>query len=291
MPRADYRNCNAVSPECPVGATTYGYYPNLPASIVYITVFGLCCLLQLCLGTRYKTYPYMIGAAIGTFGEAIGYGGRVMMHKNPWSSDGFKIQICCLVLAPSFLAASVYLTLKWVVRHCGEQYSRLKPTTYTWAFISGDFGSIVLQAIGGGVAAAGGHEHPDVANTGDHIILAGIGFQIFTMIVCAAVVGEYYWRLKSNRPVRAKDASSGPPSGSDEPSPEDPEKHGDEANATVKSERLSVDPKKFRVFLWAVGFAFLTIFIRCVYRMPEMSGGWGGPVMRKENEFYVLDGM
>ena len=300
MPRADYRHCEAISPDCPVWATTYGYYPSLPASIVYITVFSLCCVLQLALGIRYKTYPYMIVAAIGTFGEAVGYGGRLMMHKNPWNTPGFEMQICCLVLAPSFLAASIYLTLKWVVRYCGEEYSRLKPTTYTWAFISGDFGSIVLQAIGGGVAAAGGHAHPNVANTGDHIILAGIAFQIVTMLVCAAVIGEYYYRLKNDKPLRPKNVvSPGSGSGTDEPEtetalPEDPEKAklpNDELARHSDKDRSSVSPQKFRVFLWAVAFAFLTIFIRCVYRMPEMSGGWGGPIMRKENEFYVLDGM
>lgn len=26
-------------------------------------------------------------------------------------------------------------------------------------------------------------------------------------------------------------------------------------------------------------------------RIPEMSGGWGNDLMRKENEFLILDGM
>ena len=27
------------------------------------------------------------------------------------------------------------------------------------------------------------------------------------------------------------------------------------------------------------------------HRLPEMSGGWGNELMRKENEFLILDGM
>lgn len=27
------------------------------------------------------------------------------------------------------------------------------------------------------------------------------------------------------------------------------------------------------------------------YSLPEMAGGWGGPLMKKEDEFLVLDGM
>lgn len=27
------------------------------------------------------------------------------------------------------------------------------------------------------------------------------------------------------------------------------------------------------------------------HSLPEMAGGWGNPLMQKENEFLVLDGM
>jgi hypothetical protein len=28
-----------------------------------------------------------------------------------------------------------------------------------------------------------------------------------------------------------------------------------------------------------------------IYSIPEMAGGWGNPLMQKEDEFLVLDGM
>lgn len=28
-----------------------------------------------------------------------------------------------------------------------------------------------------------------------------------------------------------------------------------------------------------------------LYSLPEMAGGWGGELMRRESEFMVLDGM
>jgi hypothetical protein len=41
----------------------------------------------------------------------------------------------------------------------------------------------------------------------------------------------------------------------------------------------------------AAGVAFVTVFIRSVYRIPEMVGGWGNPLMQNQTEFLILDGM
>jgi len=69
------------------------------------------------------------------------------MHSNPFGAS-FKIQICCLVLAPSFLAAGIYLSLKHLVLHVDPQKSRIKPNWYPPIFIGCDVFSILLQAGG-----------------------------------------------------------------------------------------------------------------------------------------------
>ncbi|EXJ68924.1 uncharacterized protein A1O5_07856 [Cladophialophora psammophila CBS 110553] len=264
--------CTEITPDCPLELTTYGYYPNLSVNSFFIALFGLCMLLQLALGTWKRTWTYLIAVAIGSFGEAVGYVGRVIMHHNPWSGAGFKTQICCLVLAPSFLAAGIYVTLKHLVIYCGAENSRLKPRLYPWIFIGCDFGSIVLQAIGGGVAAsAGDHDvNPKLLDVGDGLIVAGIAFQVATMGVCGLLMIDYYMRFQ-----RAKKAKSPATMESEY------EKHLSAANVS----------RNFRIFCFAIGLAFTTIFIRCIYRLPEMAGGWGGRMMRIETEFLILDGM
>ena len=289
MPSAR-RLCVEVTQQCPVELTTYGYYPNAGASYFFIIVFGVCCIAQLGLGFRYKTYPFMIAAVLGTFGEAVGYGGRLIMHGNPWSPSGFKTQICCLVLAPSFLAACIYLSLKHIVRHSGSQYSRVQPKHYTWWFIGGDFGSIVIQAIGGGVAAAG-EDNRSVADVGNKLIITGIALQLVVMTFAAALIGEFYWRRKNDRPI-AKTIETISPALSTSHS--DEEKTADESapvQPASRSSRTPKDERNFKLFCWSMGAAFVAVYVRCVYRIPEMSGGWGGPLMRKEVEFYILDGM
>ena len=113
--------------------TTYGYYPNLGGNVFLLVVFALCFFGQIAIGWKTQVRAFTTVVAIGCGLEAIGYGGRLMMNENPWSSDGFKMQVCCLILAPSFLAAGFYLSIKHIILHLGRESSRLAPRWYTWA--------------------------------------------------------------------------------------------------------------------------------------------------------------
>jgi len=206
----------------------------------------------------------------------VGYIGRLIMHKNPWSESGFEIQIWCLVLAPSFLAAGIYLTLKHMVLYCGPDYSRLKAKWYPWIFIGSDLGSIIIQAIGGGVAASANHgANKALLDAGDSLIIAGIALQSVTMLVCGALVMDYFLRRRKTRSENKAETEGA--TNMDAP--------------TLANNVHTRSPLQFRVFCWAIGFSFLTILIRCIYRIPEMAGGWGNPRMKDEPTFLVLDGM
>ena len=102
--------CTQVTPECPVEATIYGYYPSLAANIFFCAVFAICLVAQTFFGLRYRTWTFLIAMFFGTLGEAIGYVGRILLNDNPWSEIGFQIQICCLIISPAFITAGVYLT-------------------------------------------------------------------------------------------------------------------------------------------------------------------------------------
>lgn len=249
------RDCTEVSPLCPVEATTYGYYPVLGVNATLCAVFGLLGLLQLALALLTRVRAYSIVIACGCLLECLGYVGRLIMHNNPWDPSGTKMQIVCLIIAPTFTAAGVYLTLKHAVLHNGPQHSRLPPHLYTWIFIGCDIGSICLQAIGGGVAASAGSDNIDLLHVGNNIIIAGIAFQVATMLICGLLAGEFIMKLvRHGQPGRSTDA-------------------------------------KAQAFQFAVIFAYLAILVRCIYRLPEMAGGWGNPRMRNEKDFLILDGL
>ncbi|KAF4629707.1 hypothetical protein G7Y89_g8438 [Cudoniella acicularis] len=263
MPKNYYDLCTSVTPDCPVSGTLYGYYPNLGANAFFAALFGLLLIAQLIIGTWTRTWTFMLAVGLGVFGEMTGYIGRLIMHQNPWSDTGFEMQICCLVLAPSFLAAGIYLTLKHMVLYCGPEYSRLKAK---WQ-------------LGGGVAASAKNStNGALLTAGDALIIAGIALQSVTMSVCGLLVLDFFL---SRRRARTNQLKS--------------ETELEVTDQSLEAPRLLNDvhtrsPLRFRIFCWAIGFAFLTILIRCIYRIPEMAGGWGNPRMRDENVFLGLDG-
>jgi hypothetical protein len=183
------------------------------------------------------------------------------MHQNPYSSGGFKLQIVLLTFAPAFLAAGVYLTLKHLVITFGASFSRLRPAWYTWLFISCDVFSILLQGAGGGVASAADKTQKGLLDVGNGLMVAGMVFQVVTLLLFGVLAGEYGVRVW---------------------------KHKHELNPETFTLRRSM---KFKLFLVALVVAYFSILIRCVYRVAEMSGGWGNSIMKEETLFTALDSL
>ncbi|KAL1592265.1 hypothetical protein SLS60_011342 [Paraconiothyrium brasiliense] len=253
--------CESVRAECPVEGTVYGYFPSLGWNAFFAAAFALAFILQIGLGIRYKTWTYMIGVGLGCLGETIGYIGRILMHNNPYDNGGFTIQIVLLIFSPAFLAAGIYLTLKHVVISFGEQWSRLRPNWYTYIFIACDITSLVLQSAGGALAATADDGDKKTLDAGTDIMIGGIIFQVVVLIVFALFVLEY-----SIRTFR----------------------HRDQLSSTALSLWTST---KFRLFAGAVIVAYFGILIRCIYRIPELFGGWANDLMRNETDFIILEGI
>ncbi|KAH8699452.1 parasitic phase-specific protein PSP-1 [Phaeosphaeriaceae sp. PMI808] len=270
-PKGGFKQCLEVSAACPVRATLYGYRPAMGPNAFFAALFGACFLASLIIGIMTKTWTYTLALGIGTFLECAGYIGRIIMNDNPWSPSGFKLQICALVLGPSFVAAAIYLTLKHFVLYCGPEHSLIKARLYPWIFVGCDFGSMVLQGIGGGMAAAGGINNKKLIDGGNNMIVAGIAFQVVTMAVCGILVLVYLFRYKKSAAAR----------------------HSIEEKSAYHLDKEQGDFPlwKVKAFGSMVILAYVTVLIRCIYRLPEMAGGWGNPLMRNEKEFLLLDGM
>lgn len=251
-------DCTEISPSCPLESTIYGYYPNLAANVFFAAFFGAFMIINLFFGVRYRSWTFLIAMSLGCGTECLGYVGRILLNDNPFGMDGFNIQICCLTIAPAFLAAGIYLTLKNLVICFEEEHSYLNPKYYTWLFILCDLLSLILQGAGGGIAATSNDNQP-LQLVGNNLMMAGISFQVFTMLAFGVMAALYCIRLsRSSTPL----------------------------SASAEGVKTST---AFRLFLGAFLLAFLTIFTRCVYRIAEMAGGWANPIMQNETEFIVLD--
>jgi len=186
-----------------------------------------------------------------------GYGGRLLLHDDPFSKWGFKINVVLLTIAPAFLSAGLYIMLKRLVLLFGPQYSRISPNAYAYVFVSADVISIILQGAGGAISAVATEK--TFLDQGVDIMIAGLVSQVFTLSIfaglCVDFTRQVYRHQHLLHPAR---------------------------QALMRSLR-------FKFVTGAMTFAFLCIQTRCAYRVAELSQGWGSELMRKEDDFIIMD--
>jgi len=213
------------------------------------------------LSRRSNWYPQLLSLihCLSDPTRNTGYVGRIMLHNNPWDGNGFNIQICCLIIAPAFFAAGIYLTLKHIALEVGSIFSRLRPKFYTWIFILCDIFSLILQGAGGGIAASASGS--SMQKVGGDLMMAGIVWQVFTLVVFSMLVCDYAIRVHKRR---------------------------------AELEGLAVklmSTLRFNLFIGGLILAYITILTRCVFRIGELANGWANSIMQNEIDFILLDGV
>jgi hypothetical protein len=149
--------------------------------------------------------------------------------------------------------------LSQIIIYIDRTASRVNPKFAYWIFIPADIISLILQAAGGAMSAGseGG------SDSGVDIALAGLIFQVITLAFFAICVLDYMWRSRGTW----KRSSS-------------------KSNPTVLSQR-------FISFCFFLSLATLLIFIRCVYRVYELSEGYSreSEALRDQATFIGLEGV
>ncbi|KAL2177700.1 RTA-like protein [Thermothelomyces heterothallicus CBS 202.75] len=257
-----YYSCTHVTSTCPVRATTLGYYPNRGINIFFTIGYAAATVVTLALGLKKKTWSYTGFIAAGCALELAGYGARIPLTDNPWNKNAFETQIVAIILAPTLICISIYLTLKHVCLAFNPALSRVRPHKYPFIFVPLDVSCLLVQAIGGSLAASAALSNYKLVQHGNRCIIAGIVLQVVVLSFFGVSAGDYFVRVK--RWIKSTEASS-------------------EAIALWQD-------KKFRTFVYAVTAAYSGILIRCIYRIAEMAGGWGNPIMQDEPSFIVLEG-
>ena len=92
-------------------------------------------------------------------------------------------------------------------------------------------------------------------------MLAGIVWQVVTLLIFAALAGDFFIRVYRNR-----------------------------SKQTVAAAEIR-QSSKFMLFFLGLVLAYLSIEIRCIYRIAELAGGWSSDIMQNETEFIVLEGV
>jgi hypothetical protein len=245
---------------CDVKESIMYYRPSLAANAAFLALFALSGFVHIYQGILTRK-PYFLWAMIlGCIAEVIGYVGRLLSWNNPFSLNGFLIGIVCITIAPAFFAAAIYFTLGDVVRHVNVDASRVKPKTYAMIFIPCDLVSLTLQGTGGGLASVASQNNKDVTNP-THVMVAGLAFQVATMAAFIAISLDYAFRVWQLQ--KRSDVTIAP---------------------HISRQRLTV----FTAFF---SLALITIFIRTVYRVIELAGGWTSKLYRTQTDYIILEGV
>ena len=150
----------------------YYYTPSKAAACIFIVLFGLSTLMHFYQLARTRTWfmiPFVIGGirmtprALDLFHglllislftytvETIGYVGRLLsgIQAPDFTEGPYVIQSALILIAPAFLAASIYMTLgRIIVMVDAEKLAVIKFKWLTAIFVCGDVISFLMQASG-----------------------------------------------------------------------------------------------------------------------------------------------
>lgn len=107
---------------CPIEWSIYQYRPDLAANIAFLALFAAVGFIHIFLGIRWKSWGFMVGMILGCVSEVAGYAGRILLYYNPFSFNGFMIQIG--KLQSLFFFFSCFWFLFFSVEEQGDQLTK-----------------------------------------------------------------------------------------------------------------------------------------------------------------------
>lgn len=97
---ADYSNYVVYGPDanctlalCPPELSVYQYRPSLAANVCFLLFFAIAGLIHLVIGLKWRSWFFVVCMSCGCICEIVGYGGRLWLWQNPFSFQGFLMQI------------------------------------------------------------------------------------------------------------------------------------------------------------------------------------------------------
>jgi len=223
-----------------------------------VVLFGVSTLIHLVHALISRHWFILPTAVLAGCGEILGWSARLWSNQNILASDPFTIQIACLIISPTPLLGSHFIIFGRLVQLLGPQFSRFRPRLYSRIFLTCDVVSLVIQAIGGGIASSATTD--SATNLGTHVMLAGIITQLVILIVFSIIALEFMYCFNIDKPFR--------------------QEAGDKTGAMDKRRRIG---------LYAVCLSTTCLFIRAIFRVVELSGGWNGTVIHTQWAFDLFD--
>ncbi|GAA5990625.1 hypothetical protein JCM10908_003159 [Rhodotorula pacifica] len=217
--------------------TEYGYVPSISLGVIFITLFSITGLLHLGQVIYARRYWWMLCMVAGGLLEVLGWAGRLWSHFAPANFSPYVMQICCLVIAPTFYSAVLYWAAGLAIAHVAPNKSWFTAKWFKTFFITADVVSLVVQAVGGGMAGSAVGTNPQQVKTGSNIMLAGIVIQLVVMLFYVTYMAVWAFRARK---------------------------------------QVDLAGRRFQWMLLAMLAASIGIIVRGCYRTPELAEGFDG---------------
>ncbi|KAJ5953448.1 RTA1 domain protein [Penicillium verhagenii] len=147
-----------------------------------------------------------------------------------------------------------------IIRIYGEDIARFHPRTYTTFFVSCDITSLILQSAGGALAAIATESEKSLRQTGINLMIAGLAFQVVSLFLFIILASEFAIRVRKS------------------PKPEENEFSGLRQSS------------KWKMFIYCKSWSCtLTIFIRSIFRVAELKGGFDSALANNQVDLMVLE--
>ncbi|KAF4311407.1 rta1 domain protein [Botryosphaeria dothidea] len=235
----------------------YAYDPTLLGASIFCALFALTSAFHVYQLVQNRTW-FMIGFLLGGLFEIVGYAARstsATQKQNEWSMGPYVVQSMCLLVAPSFAAASMYSILGRIIALTNaEAYSIIKKRWITVFFVFSDVFAFLMTAVGGGLMASESATSYG-SQIGRHTIVGGLIIQLATYCFFVAVAATFYQRMDALPPVKKQ-----------------------------RHSQIHWQHHLRTIFLASSFF-----ILRSIFRIIEYAQGYGGYVFDHEAFLYVFD--
>ncbi|KAK7681661.1 hypothetical protein QCA50_015395 [Cerrena zonata] len=232
-----------------------GYVPQKKYTYMALLAFGSIAATQTYLMVRYKGF-FMLAMLICEFTFAAGIALRLLLHNDPTRMGIYIAENSLVVLSPVGFIAANYVLLGRMARwlKCNS-YMLVRPERVTLFFVTSDVVTFFVQASGGGLSAAGA----DKAELGAKVFLVGLILQAISFVFFTIMYIHFLINVKKHESrIWNRDAGNGM-------------------------------LKDWRGLAGALFASCVFILIRSVYRIAELSQGYGGAISKNETLFYLFD--
>ncbi|KAK5190592.1 hypothetical protein LTR72_010031 [Exophiala xenobiotica] len=258
----------------------YSYNPSLALSIIFTAIYLILSVWHMYLSLVYARkrpirHKYTICLFVAAVMSFVGWGMRILSieyrHSWPMSIIWYACSQSCVVIAPVFVCASLYLLLTRLIRfnlpaedkaqggggggggggRSPQVFLGLSPKWLGYLFLISDFTSFNTQGGGSSIAGAGSWQGT-LRTIGIDVILVGLALQVVTFTGFLAVLAMFQSRVNS-----------------------------------MKDVSLQSGAKKVILGVW---IASILVQIRTVFRLAEFAMGDHGYLMTHEWCVYVFEG-